>query len=130
MRLLLFVCLLSSVLLFPRRSAASNDEALLRRVADKVLADYRTGYTDRATGRFYVSPDEIPAGTRVRFACKYMDWHYSLGVLDMAISSNGRSTAPFRLTGNSASRRAKTTNPTIFCVNSTSWTIAGLSAPQ
>lgn len=76
MRLLLFVCLLSSVLLFPRRSAASNDEALLRRVADKVLADYRTGYTDRATGRFYASPDEIPAGTRVRFACKYMDWHY------------------------------------------------------
>lgn len=108
MRLLLFVCLLSSVLLFPRRSAASNDEALLRRVADKVLADYRTGYTDRATGRFYASPDEIPAGTRVRFACKYMDWHYS----------------------HSASRRAKTTNPTIFCVNSTSWTIAGRSAPR
>lgn len=85
MRLLLFACLLFAVLLFPPRSAASDDEALLRRVADKVLADYRTGYTDRATGRFYASPDDIPAGTRVRFACKYMDWHYSLGVLNMAM---------------------------------------------
>lgn len=85
MRLPLFACLLFAVLLFPPRSAASDDEALLRRVADKVLADYRTGYTDRATGRFYASPDDIPAGTRVRFACKYMDWHYSLGVLNMAM---------------------------------------------
>ena len=44
MRLLLFVCLLSSVLLFPRRSAASNDEALLRQF---VLFASRNGFPAR-----------------------------------------------------------------------------------
>ena len=49
MRLLLFVCLLSSVLLFPRRSAASNDEALLRRVEmdrGKTAAEDELHYVD------------------------------------------------------------------------------------
>ena len=64
---------------------AADDEALLRRVADKVLADYRTAYVDRATGKEYASPQEIPSGARVRIACKYMDWHYSLGVLNLSL---------------------------------------------
>lgn len=82
MKPLLFFCLL---FLSPLPGVASDDGALLRRVADKVLADYHIGYIDRATNRCYASAEEIPAGARVRIACKYMDWHYSLGVLDMAM---------------------------------------------
>lgn len=82
MKPLLIFCL---AVLISWTGYAAGDETLLRRVADKVLADYRIAYTDRASGRTYASVDEIPAGARVRIASKYMDWHYSLGVLNMAL---------------------------------------------
>ncbi|WP_418992562.1 glycoside hydrolase family 88/105 protein [Alistipes sp.] len=65
--------------------AVLPDEALLRRIADRVLSEYTLSYTDRGTGSIYRSVDEIPQGARVRLGCKYMDWHYSLGVLDRAM---------------------------------------------
>lgn len=68
-----------------RASSATDDEMLLRRVADRVVADYRISYVDRNSGREYASLEEIPSGARVRIGCKYMDWHYSLGVLNMAM---------------------------------------------
>lgn len=89
MKPLSILALLCFLLVRPVPGSASDDEALLRRVAERVVADYRIGYTDRATRQHYDSVEEIPAGARVRLACKYMDWHYSLGVLDMAMLRMG-----------------------------------------
>ena len=81
-RLIPMLCLLSASL---AAEAGTRDEALLLKVADKVVSGYRTAYVDRSSGQEYTSADMIPEGAKVRLACKYMDWHYSLGVLDMAM---------------------------------------------
>ncbi len=65
--------------------AADKDSLLVRRIADRVLEEFRTGYTDIDTGAEYATASGIPDGARVGFISKYADWHYSIGVLNLAM---------------------------------------------
>lgn len=80
---------LNSVILFIffaiSASAADSDSLLIRRIADSVLENYRVEYVDRKTKEVYQSVQSIPEDADVRLGCKFMDWHYSTGILNSAM---------------------------------------------
>lgn len=64
---------------------AGNDSLLVRSIADNVLESYRVEYVDRSTKEKYPSLEDIRKGADVRIGCKFMDWHYSTGILNSAM---------------------------------------------
>jgi rhamnogalacturonyl hydrolase YesR len=85
--IILISCLLSS---------AGNDSLLVRSIADNVLESYRIEYVDRATKEVYTSLESIKEGAEVRIGCKFMDWHYSTGILNSAMMHLSEFTADDR----------------------------------
>ena len=62
-----------------------TDEEAIRVVADNILAQPVTQFVGVDDGTIYNSTAEIPRGKDVRFKSPLTEWHYSNGVLDMAI---------------------------------------------
>ena len=72
-------------LIFSFLAAAADDSLLVRAIADNVLENYKIEYVDRATKEVYPSLETIKEGSDVRIGCKFMDWHYSTGILNSAM---------------------------------------------
>ena len=66
-----------------------SDEVLMRRVADNILKQPVTQFVGVKDGKTYNSTAEIPEGTEVRFATPLAEWHYSNGVINMAMIELG-----------------------------------------
>lgn len=67
-----------------------TDEEAVRAVADNILAQPVTQFVGVDNGVIYNSTKEIPQGKDVRFKSPLTEWHYSNGVLDMAMISLGK----------------------------------------
>ena len=61
------------------------DEMVVRRVADYILEHGSLSFKDVNTGKIYKSTDEIPEGAKVTFSSPFGEWHYTDGVLNMAL---------------------------------------------
>ncbi len=61
------------------------DEMVVRRVADYILEHGSLSFNDVNTGKIYKSTDEIPEGAKVTFSSPFGEWHYTDGVLNMAL---------------------------------------------
>lgn len=66
-----------------------SDEVLMRRVADNILKQPVTQFVGVKDGKTYSSTAEIPEGSEVRFATPLAEWHYSNGVINMAMIELG-----------------------------------------
>lgn len=68
-------------------SFAQNDidEIVVRRVADYILEHGELGFKDINTGKIYKSTKEVPDGAQLRFLNPFGEWHYTNGVLNMAL---------------------------------------------
>ena len=71
-------------------SQTRTDEQAIRAVADNILKQPVTQFVGVTDGKMYNSTREIPKGTDVRFKSPLSEWHYSNGVLDMAMISLGQ----------------------------------------
>jgi rhamnogalacturonyl hydrolase YesR len=85
----LFVCFTAFVL-FCNSLPARNDTAVVRGIADRILRDHANQYIGKTAKNVYSSVNEIPADEDVRVQNPSMDWHYSMGVLDMAMIRTGK----------------------------------------
>ncbi len=61
------------------------DEMVVRRVADYILEHGELSFTDVNTGKIYKSTKDIPEGAKVKFTTPFGEWHYTDGVLNMAL---------------------------------------------
>ncbi len=61
------------------------DELVVRRVADYILEHGTLSFKDINTGKIYKSTSEIPEGAKVTFSSPFGEWHYTDGVLNMAL---------------------------------------------
>lgn len=61
------------------------DELVVRRVADYILEHGELSFKDVNTGEIYKSTADIPEGAEVRFSSPFGEWHYTNGVLNMAL---------------------------------------------
>lgn len=62
-----------------------SDEEAIRSVADHILEQPVTQFIGVDDGAVYNSTKEIPKGKDVKFKSPLTEWHYSNGVLDMAM---------------------------------------------
>ena len=69
--------------------AQKTDEEAVRAVADNILSQPVTQFVGVDDGTVYNSTAEIPEGKDVRFKSPLTEWHYSNGVLDMAMINLG-----------------------------------------
>lgn len=61
------------------------DEIVVRRVADYILEHGELSFKDVNTGKIYKSTNEIPDGAKVIFSNPFGEWHYTNGVINMAL---------------------------------------------
>ncbi|MBN2013497.1 glycoside hydrolase family 88 protein [candidate division KSB1 bacterium] len=62
-----------------------NDETIIRKMADNVLAKTTFKYDAVGTEATYDSIDDIPEGMEVRFHDHYTEWGYLMGVMNIAM---------------------------------------------
>ena len=63
----------------------NTDEQIVKSVADYILEHGTLSFKDVNTGKIYTSAKEIPEGTKVTFSSPFGEWHYTNGVLNMAL---------------------------------------------
>lgn len=66
-----------------------TDEEAVRAVADNILKQPVTQFVGVSNGTVYNNTSEIPEGEDVKFKSPLTEWHYSNGVLDMAMIKLG-----------------------------------------
>lgn len=81
-----FILILLSGIVFAQQK---TDEEAVRAVADNILKQPVTQFVGVSDGAVYNSTSEIPEGEDVRFKSPLTEWHYSNGVLDMALIKLG-----------------------------------------
>ncbi|MGK9477833.1 glycoside hydrolase family 88/105 protein [Melioribacter sp. OK-6-Me] len=83
-RTLIFaIILFSSSVLFAQVN--SEDEKVIRKVADYIVEHGVLGFKDLKTGKIYQSTQDAPDGAQLRFISPFGEWHYTNGVINMAL---------------------------------------------
>ena len=62
-----------------------NDTLVVKSVADYILNHAEFTFTDASSGAIYQSVDEIDENANVIFSSPLEEWHYTNGVLNMAM---------------------------------------------
>jgi unsaturated rhamnogalacturonyl hydrolase len=83
----LFIVFISVFFLTAGTYAQSNDvdELVIRRVADYILEHGELSFKDVNSGKIYKSTADIPEDAEVKFSNPFGEWHYTNGVLNMAL---------------------------------------------
>jgi unsaturated rhamnogalacturonyl hydrolase len=63
----------------------SNDEVVVRTIADNILNNAEFGFVGYQNRQTYTSTRDIPDNVEVRFKSPFAGWHYTNGVLNMAM---------------------------------------------
>jgi unsaturated rhamnogalacturonyl hydrolase len=68
-------------------SAQENDtdEAVIRKVADYIIEHAEFTFEGVKDGKTYKTTDEIPDDVEATFKSRFGEWHYTMGVLNMAM---------------------------------------------
>src|SRR4030042_2889046 len=66
-----------------------NDETVVRSIADRILAETQYGFVTRSGSLTYNTAIEVPEDTLVNFKSRTLDWHYTNGVINMAMADLG-----------------------------------------
>ena len=64
---------------------SQDDITIVKGIADKILKETETGFVGKTTKAYYPTTESIPDDEDVFCKSQYADWHYSMGVLDMAM---------------------------------------------
>jgi unsaturated rhamnogalacturonyl hydrolase len=86
---LMLACLFF-IFLSPIFAQQITDEEAIRKIAENILAQPVTQFVGVDNGVIYNSTEEIPDGVEVKFRSPLAEWHYSNGVLDMAMIRLGK----------------------------------------
>ncbi|RYE39968.1 MAG: glycosyl hydrolase, partial [Sphingobacteriales bacterium] len=64
---------------------AQSNEEVVRKIADQVIKETTLGFEATDTHKFYQRGNEIPENIKVKYASPYTGWHYTHGVLNLAM---------------------------------------------
>lgn len=67
-----------------------TDEAVVRKVADYIIDHTEFTFTGETDGKIYHITAEIPDDVEVKFTSRFGEWHYTMGVLNMAMVNLSR----------------------------------------
>ena len=85
MKSLLTICLLSFFSLSLCSQNTDNDEAIVKKIADYILDHAEFSFVGTENGETYKSTKDIPDNVEARIKSAFAEWHYTNGVLNMAM---------------------------------------------
>lgn len=86
MKRLFFLTLFLAVpVLFAAAQRAADPAAVLRKIADRIVRETSCHFRNTQTGAEYDHLKDVPFSLDVRVESPYNDWHYTNGVLDIAM---------------------------------------------
>ncbi|WP_164891010.1 glycoside hydrolase family 88/105 protein [Botryobacter ruber] len=68
-----------------QQSSTAEDEQVIRKVADYILKEATFQFVDEENGKLYATTGDIPKNREAKFSSKYGEWHYTNGVVNMAM---------------------------------------------
>jgi len=89
MKRLFTICILFVPVLMANCRHNSTDEAVIRRIADYILEHSEFAFYSTADKKTYDSTGDIPENVEVRLKSTFGEWHYTNGVLNMAMINLG-----------------------------------------
>ena len=71
--------------------AQTNDKAkeMAMKIADRILASTTYEFVDKKSGKTYTSLKNMPLNKALKVRSKYLDWHYTNGVTNIALMELG-----------------------------------------
>ncbi|MCH7414544.1 glycoside hydrolase family 88 protein [Belliella sp. R4-6] len=78
------IIFLSTIQVFAQQNGVDSDLEVVQKVADFILSENKLGFKDDQ-GNNYNSFKDIPKDKEVSFASKYGEWHYTNGVINLAM---------------------------------------------
>ena len=79
------ICLIFILVTISNAQEDDTDEAVIRKVADYIIEHTEFTFEGMKDGKTYKTTDEIPDDIEVKFKSKFGEWHYTMGVLNMAM---------------------------------------------
>lgn len=71
--------------------AQTNDKVkeMAMKIADRILTSTTYEFVDKKSGKTYTSLKNMPLNKAVKVRSKYLDWHYTNGVTNIALMELG-----------------------------------------
>ena len=71
--------------------AQTNDKVkeMAMKIADRILSSTTYEFVDKKSGKTYTSLKNMPLNKAVKVRSKYLDWHYTNGVTNIALMELG-----------------------------------------
>ena len=63
----------------------TDNASVVRRIADRIIENYQTGYISGADGKSYEHAPDIPQDQEIRLKSNYAAWHYTTGIINSAL---------------------------------------------
>ncbi|MFT2007516.1 glycoside hydrolase family 88/105 protein [Pontibacter sp. 13R65] len=67
------------------QNSTAEDEKVIRKVADYILSEASFQFVGEKDNKVYATTAAIPKDVEVKFSSKYGEWHYTNGVINMAM---------------------------------------------
>lgn len=78
---------MSTVSLSAQTNEKARETAVM--IADRILKSTSYDFVDKATGKTYTSLKNVPLNKKIKVKSKYLDWHYTNGVTNIALMELG-----------------------------------------
>ncbi len=85
MKKLILLILLAAGFSATRGQTPSQTEAVLRKIAGRILEQTSYTFVDTKSGQVYDNLKGVPFSLTMKVQSRYNDWHYTNGVLDIAL---------------------------------------------
>ena len=85
MKHIITICLIFMVVTISSAQKSDSDEAVIRKVADYIIEHTEFAFEGERDRKTYKTTDEIPDDVEVKFKSSFGEWHYTMGVLNMAM---------------------------------------------
>ncbi len=85
MKKIIPICLIFMLVSLLSAQNSDSDEAVVRRVADNIIIHAEFKFVGVDDGKIYNTTNEIPDDIDVKFKSPFGEWHYTMGVLNMAM---------------------------------------------
>jgi unsaturated rhamnogalacturonyl hydrolase len=89
MKKLVFLIVCSMMLSATQAQSKEQTEAILRKISSRIIDETSYKFIDTKTGQTYDSLAGVPFSLNIKIQSRYNDWHYTNGVLNIALMELG-----------------------------------------
>jgi unsaturated rhamnogalacturonyl hydrolase len=90
MKKLVFLIVCSMMVSATQAQSKEQTEAILRKISSRIIDETSYKFIDTKTGQTYDNLNGVPFSLNIKIQSRYNDWHYTNGVLNIALMELGK----------------------------------------